>query len=150
FQGEGAKTVLPSKAAAKISMRLVPNQEPEKIEKLFSEYVKKIAPGSVRIEVRSLHGGKGAITPLDSPAIDAAVEALKKGFGKEPVFVREGGSIPVVNTFQTILNSPTVLLGFGLPDENAHSPDEHLNLKNFHRGILSIAHYLNELSKIKK
>jgi len=150
FQGEGAKTVLPSKAAAKISMRLVPNQEPEKIEKLFIDYVKKVSPKSVKVVANSLHGGKGAITPLDSPGIDAAVEALKKGFGREPVFVREGGSIPVVNTFQTLLNSPTILLGFGLPDENAHSPDEHLNLNNFHRGILSIAHYFNELSKIKK
>lgn len=149
FQGEGAKTVLPSKAYAKISMRLVPNQEPEKIEKLFTEYVKKISPKSVKVEVKSLHGGKGAITPIDSPGVNAAVEALKKGFGKSPVFVREGGSIPVVNTFQTLLKSPTILLGFGLPDENAHSPDEHLNLNNFHRGILSIAHYFNELSKIK-
>lgn len=150
FQGEGAKTVLPSKAAAKISMRLVPNQQPEKIENLFIDYVKKIAPKSVKINVKSLHGGKGAITPIDSPAMDAAVEALKKGFGKEPLFTREGGSIPVVNTFQTLLKAPTILLGFGLPDENAHSPDEHLNLNNFHRGILSISHYFNELSKIKK
>lgn len=149
FQGEGAKTVLPSKASAKISMRLVPNQEPEKIEKLFTDFVNKIAPKSVKVVVKSLHGGKGAITPIDSPAIKAAVEALKKGFGKEPVFAREGGSIPVVNTFKELLNSPTVLLGFGLPDENAHSPDEHLNLNNFHRGILSIAHYFNELSKVK-
>lgn len=150
FQGDGAKTVLPSKAGAKISMRLVPNQEPEKIEKLFTEYVKKISPKSVKVIVKSLHGGKGAITPIDSPAMDAAVEALKKGFGKSPLFTREGGSIPVVNTFQTLLNAPTILLGFGLPDENAHSPDEHLNLKNFQKGILSIAHYFNELSKIKK
>lgn len=149
FQGEGAKTVLPSKAAAKISMRLVPDQEPEKIEKLFTDYVKKIAPKSVKVEVISLHGGNGAITPIDSPAMDAAVEALKKGFGKDPVFIREGGSIPVVNTFQKLLKAPVILLGFGLPDENAHSPDEHLNLSNFHRGILSVTHYLNELSKIK-
>lgn len=149
FQGDGAKTVLPSKAGAKISMRLVPNQEPKKIEKLFTEYVKKISPGTVKVQVKSLHGGNGAITPLDSPAMDAAVEALKKGFDKTPLFTREGGSIPVVNTFQTLLNAPVILLGFGLPDENAHSPDEHLNLKNFQRGILSIAHYLNELSKIK-
>ncbi|MDQ3194647.1 MAG: dipeptidase [Bacteroidota bacterium] len=149
FQGEGAKTVLPSKAGAKISMRLVPNQEPEKIEKLFKEFVSKITPKSVKVKVSSLHGGKGAITPLDSPGIDAAVEALNLGFGKKPVFTREGGSIPVVNTFQTLLNAPTILLGFGLPDENAHSPDEHLNLNNFHRGILSISHYFNELSKIK-
>ncbi|MBV6477684.1 MAG: Succinyl-diaminopimelate desuccinylase [Ignavibacteria bacterium] len=150
FQGEGAKTVLPSKAGAKISMRLVPNQDPQKIEKLFTDFVKKISPKSVKVEVKSLHGGNGAITPLDSPAMDAAVEAMKKGFGKTPLFTREGGSIPVVNSFQTLLNAPVILLGFGLPDENAHSPDEHLNLKNFQRGILSIAHYLNELSKIKK
>lgn len=150
FQGEGAKTVLPSKAGAKISMRLVPNQEPEKIEKLFTDYVKKITPNTVKVKVTSLHGGKGAITPIDSPAMDAAIEAMKLGFGKAPVFMREGGSIPVVNTFQRLLNAPTVLLGFGLPDENAHSPDEHLNLNNFHRGILSISHYFTELSKIKK
>jgi len=150
FQGEGAKTVLPSKAGAKISMRLVPNQIPEKIEKLFTDYVMKIAPKSVKVKVKSLHGGNGAITPLDSPAMDAAVEAMNKGFGKVPLFTREGGSIPVVNTFQKLLNAPVILLGFGLPDENAHSPDEHLNLKNFKRGILSIAHYFNELSKIKK
>lgn len=150
FQGEGAKTVLPSKAGAKISMRLVPNQDPVKIEKLFTDFVNKIAPKTVKVKVNSLHGGKGAITPIDSPAMDAAIIALTLGFGKEPVFMREGGSIPVVNTFQTLLGSPTVLLGFGLPDENAHSPDEHMNLSNFHRGILSISHYFNELSKIKK
>ncbi|HMS65843.1 MAG TPA: dipeptidase [Ignavibacteria bacterium] len=150
FQGEGAKTVLPSKAAAKISMRLVPNQKPEKIEKLFAEYVKKISPKSVKVIVKSLHGGNGAITPIDSPAMYAAVEALKKGFGKEPLFTREGGSIPVVSSFQTKLNAPVILLGFGLPDDNIHSPDEHFNLNNFHKGILSISHYYNELSKIKK
>ena len=150
FQGEGAKTVLPSKASAKISMRLVPNQDPEKIEKLFSDFVHKITPATVKVKVTSLHGGKGAITPIDSPAIDAAVEALRKGFGKVPVFTREGGSIPIVNTFQTMLEADTVLLGFGLPDENAHSPDEHLNLSNFQRGILSVAHFFTELSKIKK
>ena len=150
FQGEGAKSVLPSKAGAKISMRLVPNQEPEKIEKLFTEYVNKISPKSVKVTVKSLHGGKGAITPIDSPAMDAAVEAMKKGFGKIPLFTREGGSIPVVSTFQSLLNAPTILLGFGLPDENIHSPDEHFSLDNFHKGILSISNYYNELSKIKK
>ena len=131
-------------------MRLVPNQVPEKIEKLFTEYVNKISPKSVKVTVKSLHGGKGAITPIDSPAMDAAVEAMKKGFGKVPLFTREGGSIPVVSTFQSLLNAPTILLGFGLPDENIHSPDEHFNLDNFHKGILSISNYYNELSKIKK
>ncbi|MBK9228040.1 MAG: dipeptidase [Ignavibacteria bacterium] len=149
FQGEGAKTVLPSKAAAKISMRLVPNQHPKKIEKLFTDYVNKIAPKTVKVKVKDLHGGMGALTPLDSPAMGAAVIAIKKAFGKDPLFTREGGSIPVVNVFQTILGAPTILLGFGLPDENAHSPDEHFNLKNFHRGILTAAYYLDELSKLK-
>ncbi len=149
FQGEGAKTVLPSKAGAKISMRLVPNQSPEKIEKLFTEYVMKIAPKSVRVKVTPLHGGHGAITPLDSPGMLAAVEALKRSFGKEPLFTREGGSIPIVHVFQTILNAPTILLGFGLQDENAHSPDEHFDLENFKLGILTSAYYLEELSKIK-
>ncbi len=148
FQGEGAKTVLPSKAGAKISMRLVPDQKPEKIEKLFEDYVKKITPKSVKVVVKSLHGGNGALTPLDSPAMKAAVVAMKKAFGKDPLFTREGGSIPVVNVFQTILKAPTILLGFGLPDENAHSPDENFDLGNFHKGILTAAYYLDELSKL--
>ncbi|HMQ67886.1 MAG TPA: dipeptidase [Ignavibacteria bacterium] len=150
FQGEGAKTVLPSKAYAKISMRLVPDQEPEKIGKLFTDYVNKITPKSVKVKITSLHGGKGAITPIDSPGMEAAVTAMEKGFGKKPLFTRGGGSIPVVSSFQSILNAPTILLGFGLPDENIHSPDEHFNLINFHRGILSISHFYNEIAKINK
>lgn len=149
FQGEGAKTVLPSKAGAKISMRLVPNQQPKKIAQLFEAYINKIAPKSVKVKVTDLHGGKPSVTPIDTPAINAAVESLKKGFGVEPVFMKEGGSIPIVNSFKEILGADTVLLGFGLPDENAHSPNEHLDLDNFHKGILSITHYFNELSKIK-
>ncbi|HEY5122962.1 MAG TPA: dipeptidase [Ignavibacteria bacterium] len=150
FQGAGAKTVLPSKAGAKISMRLVPNQDPGKIEKLFINYVNKIAPKSVNVKVTALHSAKGSVTPIDTPAIKAAVKALKEGYGKEPVFMKEGGSIPIVNNFKELLGADTILLGFGLPNENAHSPDEHLNLNNFHRGILSISYYLNELSKINK
>jgi len=148
FQGEGAKTVLPSKAGAKISMRLVPNQNPKKIAELFEAYISKIAPKSVKVKVTDLHGGKPSVTPIDTPAIKAAVESLKKGYGVEPVFMKEGGSIPIVNSFKEILGADTVLLGFGLPDENAHSPNEHLDLDNFHKGILSITHYFNELSKI--
>lgn len=150
FQGKGAKTVLPSKAFAKISMRLVPDQEPAKIEKLFTDYVNKITPNSVKVNILSLHGGKGAITPIDSPGMKAAVIAMEKGFGKKPLFTRGGGSIPVVSSFQSLLNAPTILLGFGLPDENIHSPDEHFNLINFHRGILSISHFYNEIAKINK
>lgn len=147
FQGEGAKTVLPSKAGAKISMRLVPNQKPEKIAKLFEAYVKKIAPKGVSVKITNLHGGNPSITPIDTPAIKAAKTALKQGFGVEPVFIREGGSIPIVSSFKEILGADTVLLGFGLPDENAHSPDEHFDLDNFHYGMVSVAYFYNELSK---
>jgi len=148
FTGEGAKTVLPSKAFAKISMRLVPNQSPDKIEKLFTDYIKKIAPKNVKVKVSGLHHGKWAITPIDSKWIKAAFEALKQGFGKEPVFIREGGSIPIVVTFKELLGADTVLLGFGLPDENAHSPDEHLNLNNFQKGIITASIFYNELANL--
>ena len=149
FQGDGAKTVLPAKAGAKISMRLVPNQDPKKIAELFEKYILKIAPKSIKVKVTDLHGGKPSVTPIDTPAIKAALVALKEGYGVEPVFMKEGGSIPIVNSFKEILGADTVLLGFGLPDENAHSPNEHLDLENFHKGILSITHYFRELSKIK-
>ena len=150
FQGEGAKTVLPSKAGAKVSMRLVPNQEPDKIEKLFIDYVNKISPKSVKVNARALHSGKGSMTAIDTPAVKAAKVALRKGFNVEPVFMREGGSIPIVNSFKEILGADAILLGFGLTDENAHSPDEHFDLSNFHRGILSIAYYLTELENLEK
>lgn len=149
FMGEGAKTVLPSKAHAKISMRLVPDQDPRKIEILFTDYVKKTTPKTVNVNIRGLHHAKPAVTPRDSKWIKAAFEALKKGFGKEPVFIREGGSIPIVNSFQELLDAPTVLLGFGLPDENAHSPDENLDLDNFQKGIISSSIFYDELAKLK-
>ena len=150
FAGEGAKTVLPSTAGAKVSMRLVPEQDPAKIEKLFTDYVNKITPKSVKVRITSLHGGKPSVTPIDTPAIKAAMRALKMGFGVEPVFMKEGGSIPIVNSFKEILGADAILLGFGLPDENAHSPDEHLDLNNFHNGILSVTYFYNELSKLNK
>jgi acetylornithine deacetylase/succinyl-diaminopimelate desuccinylase-like protein len=150
YQGEGAKTVLPSKAGAKVSMRLVPNQQPEIIEKLFIDYVNKISPKSVKVNARALHSGKGSMTAIDTPAVKAAKVALQKGFNVEPVFMREGGSIPIVNSFKEILGADAILLGFGLADENAHSPDEHYDLSNFHRGILSIAYYLTELENLEK
>jgi acetylornithine deacetylase/succinyl-diaminopimelate desuccinylase-like protein len=150
FAGEGAKTVLPSTAGAKVSMRLVPDQDPAKIEKLFTDYVNKITPKSVKVRITSLHGGKPSVTPIDTPAIKAAMRALKMGFGVEPVFMKEGGSIPIVNSFKEILGADAILLGFGLPDENAHSPDEHLDLNNFHNGILSVTYFYNELSKLNK
>lgn len=147
FTGEGAKTVLPSKASAKISMRLVPNQDPDKIAELFVKFVKKIAPKSIKVDVYGQHHGKPWISPIDSKWNQAAIRALKAGFGKEPVFMREGGSIPIVFTLEEYLKAPTVLLGFGLPDENAHSPDEHLNLNNFFNGIQTSAVFYNEIAK---
>lgn len=149
FTGEGAKTVLPSKASAKISMRLVPNQDPDKIAELFVKFVKKVTPKSIKSDVYGQHHGKPWISPIDSKWNKAAIKALKAGFGKEPVFMREGGSIPIVFTLEEYLKAPTVLLGFGLPDENAHSPDEHLNLNNFFNGILTSADFYEELAMIK-
>ncbi|TAK57851.1 MAG: dipeptidase [Bacteroidetes bacterium] len=145
FTGEGAKTVLPAKASAKISMRLVPDQKSGDIAKMFEKHIKKIAPKTVQVTVRNLHGGEAAITPIDHPGVQAAVSALEKGFGKKPLYQREGGSIPIVVQFKKILGLDTVLLGFGLPDENAHAPDEFLNLDNYFGGIRTAAHYYNEL-----
>jgi len=150
FTGEGAKTVLPSKSSAKISMRLVPNQKPEKIAKLFEKYIKKISPKTVSVTVRNLHGGEPAITPIDSPGVRTAIVALEKGFGKKPLYQREGGSIPIVVQFKKLLGIDTVLLGFGLPDENAHAPDEFLALDNFFGGIRTAAHFYNELPRFMK
>ncbi|MBS4027396.1 MAG: dipeptidase [Ignavibacteriales bacterium] len=150
YTGEGAKTVLPGKAYAKISMRLVPNQSAEKIATLFGKHIKKIAPKTVQVKVTYLHGGEAAITPIDSPGVRAAVIALEKGFGKKPLYQREGGSIPIVTNFKKILGLDTVLLGFGLPDENAHAPNEFISLDNFFGGIKTSAHYYYEYSTIAK
>jgi acetylornithine deacetylase/succinyl-diaminopimelate desuccinylase-like protein len=150
FTGEGAKTVLPSKVSAKVSMRLVPDQTSAKAAKLFERHIKKIAPKTVSVTVRNLHGGEPAITPIDSPGVKAAVVALEKGFGKKPLYQREGGSIPIVVQFKELLGVDTVLLGFGLPDENAHAPDEFLSLDNFYGGIKTSAHFFDELPRQMK
>ena len=147
FTGEGAKTVLPSRAMAKVSMRLVPDQDPLKIEDLVEKHLEAIAPRSVEIKVTRMHGGKPWVASLDHPALVAASNALEKGFGRRPVFQREGGSIPVVATFSELLNIPTVLMGIGLPDENAHAPNEKLDLGNFYGGIRSAAYFLDEFSR---
>jgi acetylornithine deacetylase/succinyl-diaminopimelate desuccinylase-like protein len=147
FQGEGAKTVLPSKASAKISMRLVPNQTPDEIAKKFEAFFNKIKPAGITITVTDLHGGMPAMTPIDSDGMKAATKALADVFGKEPFLTREGGSIPIVNSFASILGAPTVLMGFGLPDQDAHSPNEKMNLKNFHRGVKCGALFYENLAK---
>jgi acetylornithine deacetylase/succinyl-diaminopimelate desuccinylase-like protein len=149
YQGQGAKTVLPSVAGAKISMRLVPNQDPDKVAKLFENFIYKIAPKSIKVKVTSLHGGKPSVTAIDTPAIKAAVTSLKKAFGVEPVFFKEGGSIPIVSSFKETLGADAILLGFGLPDDNIHSPNEKFDLGNFYKGISTVAYYYEELSKIK-
>jgi len=135
FTGIGAKTVLPAKASAKVSMRLVANQDTDDIAKKFTEYVLSIAPESVTVEVVNLHGANPVLVERSGKGMNAASKALKEAYGKEPYFTREGGSIPVCIIFDTLLNAPTVLMGFGLQDENAHSPDEHFDLDNFRLGM---------------
>ncbi len=145
FTGEGAKTVLPAKASAKISMRLVPNQDWRDISEKFENYVRAIAPPTVQVEVTSHHGGNPVLTPVDSPGVQAAMRALEQAYGVKPYLKREGGSIPIVLTFQQILAAPVVLMGFGLETENLHSPDEHFDLSNFRRGIEATACFYAEL-----
>lgn len=150
YIGEGAKTVLPSKAFAKISMRLVPNQDPDKITALFTEHFKSIAPPSVKVEVRPHHGGRPAVTPIDSIGFKAASRAMAETFGKEPIPTREGGSIPIVAMFKDVLGSNTVLMGFGLDSDAIHSPNEHYGLFNFYKGIETIPlfhRYFAEMNK---
>ena len=146
FTGEGAKTVLPAVAMAKISMRLVPNQDPNKIADLFEAYVRKIAPKTVELTFTRMHGGKPWMASPDHPFMQAAARAIERGFGRSPVFTREGGSIPVVQTFQEELGLPSVLFGVGLPDENAHAPNEKLDVANFHNGIISAAYLYEEIA----
>jgi len=145
FTGEGAKTVIPAQAHAKISMRLVPDQDPVDIAKMVTRHLKKIAPKSVKIEVRDLHGGEAWVTDTDNPALDAAGRALKRAFGRKPVYVREGGSIPIVATFDQLLGVPAVLMGFGLNDDNLHAPNEKMELDNFFGGIKASAFMMEEL-----
>jgi acetylornithine deacetylase/succinyl-diaminopimelate desuccinylase-like protein len=138
YIGEGAKTVLPSKAYAKISMRLVPHQDPDKITKLFSDHFKSIAPPSVKVKVTPHHGGQPAITPIDSRGFRAASAAMHDSFGKDPIPTREGGSIPIVAMFKEVLGANTVLMGFGLDSDAIHSPNEHYGLFNYFKGIETI------------
>lgn len=146
FTGAGAKTIIPSKATAKVSMRLVPNQSSAKILDLFESFIDQIAPPTVKVTVRKMHSGEPALTPIDHPAVKAASAALEQVFGKKPYFIREGGSIPEVLTFQETLGAPVVLLGFGLPDENSHAPNEHLYLRHFFDGIKTLAVLYEKLS----
>jgi acetylornithine deacetylase/succinyl-diaminopimelate desuccinylase-like protein len=147
FTGDGAKTVLPSTAHAKISMRLVPNQRAERIAALAAEHLKRIAPAGVRVSVRQLHGADPVLVDWDSSPMQAAARALELTFGRKPVFQREGGSIPVVSMFQRMLGVPIVLMGFGLHSDGAHSPNEHFHLSNFSWGVEAVARFLEELQR---
>jgi acetylornithine deacetylase/succinyl-diaminopimelate desuccinylase-like protein len=138
YTGEGAKTVLPSKAHAKISMRLVPNQDSKKIDELFIKHMKSIAPEGTKVEVKSLHGGQGYVTPIDFPAYRAASSAIEESFGKVPIPVRSGGSIPIVSDFEEVLGIKSILMGFGLDSDAIHSPNENYPLFNFYKGIETI------------
>jgi acetylornithine deacetylase/succinyl-diaminopimelate desuccinylase-like protein len=148
FTGEGAKTVLPAVAMAKVSMRLVPNQDPDTIMDLFEAYVRKVTPKTVELKFTRMQGGKPWMTSFDNPFVQAAERAIERGFGRKPVLTREGGSIPVVSTFQEELGLPSVLFGVGLPDENAHAPNEKLDISNFHNGIIASAYLYDEIARI--
>ncbi len=147
FTGKGAKTVLPAKAMAKISMRLVPDQDPDEIGRLFAEHVQRLAPPGVTVEVRSHHGGWPWAADPAHPVFDAAGAALKAAFGSDPVYIREGGSIPIIPLFEQTFKAPVLLLGFGLPGSNLHAPNEWIDLATYHQGIEAITRFYDELKE---
>jgi acetylornithine deacetylase/succinyl-diaminopimelate desuccinylase-like protein len=149
YQGEGAKTVLPSKASAKFSFRLVPNQDPKKITAALEKKLKELCPAGIKMELIDFGGSPGVVVPLESPFVAAAAKAIEQGFGKAPVYIREGGSIPVVSTFRQKLGVDTLLLGWGLDDDNTHSPNEKFCLADYHRGIKASARLWAELANVK-
>jgi acetylornithine deacetylase/succinyl-diaminopimelate desuccinylase-like protein len=147
YMGEGSKTVIPSKAFAKMSTRLVPNQDPATIAKQVERYIRKLLPKTVKCEFHVLSMGKPWVAPYTHPIFQKAIHALEQGFGKKAVFIREGGSIPFVTQMHDTFKVPCVLLGFGLPDENAHAPDEHIALENYFGGIKSVALFYDQLAR---
>jgi len=148
YQGEGAKTVLPAAAGAKFSFRLVPNQNPAKIAAALRQKLAEVCPRGVEWELIEHHGAAGVLVPLDSPYVGAAAAAIEKAYGRRPVFIREGGSIPIVTTFAERLKAAVLLLGWGQDDDNTHSPNEKFSLADFHRGIKASAYLWEELAKI--
>lgn len=145
YTGEGAKTVLPSKAMAKVSFRLVPDQTPERVAELFNDHLKKVAPEGVTIELKELHGGRPWRAQVGGSAFEAAGEALKKSFGVAPVLAGEGGSIPIVIEFEEVLGANVLLLGFSLPGANLHAPNEWLAVESFDKGVETLIHFYDEL-----
>jgi acetylornithine deacetylase/succinyl-diaminopimelate desuccinylase-like protein len=148
FTGQGAKTIIPAYAVAKISCRLVADQEPEEIRMKVSEHLQRIAPQGVRVTVEYLHGGRPYVAPTNHPVFEVAKRAFAKAFGRPTVFMREGGSIPFVRTIADATGKPCLLMGFGQPDENAHAPNEWIDLENYHLGIKSAAYLYDELSAL--
>jgi acetylornithine deacetylase/succinyl-diaminopimelate desuccinylase-like protein len=146
FTGKGQKTVIPAVATAKVSMRLVPDQDPDEIVRLFTEYVTAICPPTMTISVRKLSAEPSAVIDINNPAIEAAAAAFERVFGNRPVFPREGGSIPVVSMFDQLLKTPVVMMGFGLPDDGLHSPNEKFYLPNFYNGIDAAIHFYHRLA----
>jgi succinyl-diaminopimelate desuccinylase len=149
YQGEGAKTVLPAKAGAKFSCRLVPDQSPSKVQESMKKMLEELCPPGIEMELVAVHGAPGFVLSLDSPYMEAAARAIESGFGTKPVFVRSGGSIPVVVEFAELLGIDTLLMGWGQDDDNLHSPNEKLSLEDFHLGIKSSCCLWDEIAKIE-
>jgi succinyl-diaminopimelate desuccinylase len=148
YQGEGAKTVLPARASAKFSFRLVPNQNPAQISTSLRSFLQTRLPPGIAMELIDHHGAPGVVVSLDSPYMRAASAAIEAGFGRAPVYIREGGSIPIVTTFTRELGADVLLLGWGQNDDNTHSPNEKFSLEDYHRGTLASAHLWQELANI--
>ena len=148
FQGEGTKTVIPNKAGAKITCRLVPDQDPKHVQDVIEAHLRAACPPGVTVSVKRGDGAKACITPIDHPAIRAAMQALAEAYGTEAKFIRGGGSVPVVGSFTEVLGAPSVLMGFGLEDENFHAPNEHFNLENFDKGMRALYTYWFKLAQV--
>ena len=147
FIGAGAKTVIPAKAVAKVSMRLVPQMTPQKTFERYKKFVEALCPAGITLDVRLIHAGDPIVIGVDNPYVSAATKALHSVFGKETVFVRSGGSIPVVGDFERYLKIPTVMMGFGLPDDNLHAPNEKFHIANFYRGIETVIHFFTNMAE---
>lgn len=147
FTGAGAKTVIPSKAVAKVSMRIVPDMKPEETFRLYSDYVMSLVPRGIEVKIRCLSMGEPSIIPTDNRYVQAATQAMKEVFNKDTVFIRSGGSIPIVSEFDKYLKIPSVMMGFGLPDDNLHAPNEKFHVANYYRGIESIVRFMEKLAQ---
>ncbi|HYV39751.1 MAG TPA: M20/M25/M40 family metallo-hydrolase, partial [Gemmataceae bacterium] len=150
YQGPGGKAIIPARASAKLSFRLVPNQDPREIGQLLRRYVAHLAPATVRYQMHTRSAARPVLIPRRHPALAAAAHAYRQGFAAAPVFLRSGGTIPVVDMIQRTLNTPPVLMGFALPDDNLHGPNEKLHLPVFHRGVQTSIHFLAALAPDKR